>query len=82
MSQGLASVCQLGVDVPRQPAGRGKGQILQVESVVSPILMTFLLVRVSGVGLLEKSLKDSKPGYRAYMESTSAFVPWFPRRRG
>jgi steroid 5-alpha reductase family enzyme len=50
-------------------------------TILSPILMTFLLVRVSGVGLLEKSLKDSKPGYRAYMESTSAFVPWFPRRR-
>jgi steroid 5-alpha reductase family enzyme len=51
-------------------------------TILSPILMTFLLVRVSGVGLLEKSLKDSKPGYRAYMETTSAFVPWFPRRRG
>jgi steroid 5-alpha reductase family enzyme len=49
-------------------------------TVFSPILMTFLLVRVSGVGLLEKTLKDSKPGYREYMERTSAFVPWFPRR--
>jgi len=42
--------------------------------------MTFLHVRVSGVGMLEKTLKDSKPGYREYMERSSAFVPWFPRR--
>jgi steroid 5-alpha reductase family enzyme len=49
-------------------------------TIFSPLIMTFLLVRVSGVGLLEKTLKDSKPGYREYMERTSAFVPWFPRR--
>jgi len=49
-------------------------------TIFSPLLMTFLLVRVSGVGLLEKTLTDSKPGYREYMARTSAFVPWFPRR--
>ncbi len=49
-------------------------------TVFSPLLMTFLLVRVSGVGLLEKSLRDGKPGYREYMERTSAFFPWPPRR--
>lgn len=48
-------------------------------TILCPIVMTFLLVRVSGVGLLEKSLKDEKPGYREYTERTSAFVPWFPR---
>jgi len=48
----------------------------------SPILMTLLLIRVSGVALLEKSLKDSKPGYKEYIETTSAFIPWFPRKRG
>jgi steroid 5-alpha reductase family enzyme len=46
------------------------------------LLMTFLLVRVSGVGLLEKTLRDRKPGYREYIERTSAFIPWFPRQRG
>jgi steroid 5-alpha reductase family enzyme len=49
-------------------------------TVFSPILMTLLLVRVSGVALLEKTLIETKPGYRAYAEMTSAFVPWFPRR--
>jgi len=43
-------------------------------------MMTFLLVRESGVGLLEKTLKDGKPGYRDYLLRTRAFIPWFPRR--
>lgn len=51
-------------------------------TIFSPALMTFLLVRVSGVGMLEKSLKDAKPGYREYIERTSAFVPLPPRRPG
>jgi steroid 5-alpha reductase family enzyme len=41
--------------------------------------MTFLLMRVSGVTLLEQSLKASKPGYHAYIARTPAFSPWFPR---
>lgn len=47
---------------------------------LSSILMTFLLVRVSGVSLLERSLKDKKPEYREYMKKTSAFLPWFPKK--
>jgi steroid 5-alpha reductase family enzyme len=49
-------------------------------TVFSPLLMTFLLVRVSGVRLLERALKESKPGYKEYAERTSAFVPWWPRK--
>jgi steroid 5-alpha reductase family enzyme len=48
-------------------------------AIFSPVLMTFLLVRVSGVALLEKSMKSDKPGYKEYIERTSAFIPWFPR---
>jgi steroid 5-alpha reductase family enzyme len=48
-------------------------------TVLSPALMTFLLMRVSGVTLLEQSLKASKPGYNAYIARTPAFFPWFPR---
>jgi steroid 5-alpha reductase family enzyme len=51
-------------------------------TVFSPILFTALLLRVTGVALLEKSLKEAKPEYREYMETTSAFIPWFPRKRG
>ncbi len=50
-------------------------------TVFSPIIMTILLMRVSGVTLLEKTLTTTKPGYREYVESTNAFLPWFPRKR-
>jgi steroid 5-alpha reductase family enzyme len=43
--------------------------------------MTLLLLRVSGVTLLEKTLATTKPGYKEYVESTSAFIPWFPRKK-
>ncbi len=49
-------------------------------TIYSPVLMTTLLLRVSGVTMLERNLKETKPGYREYIESTSAFVPWFPRK--
>jgi steroid 5-alpha reductase family enzyme len=49
--------------------------------IYAPILMTYLLVNVSGVALLEKTLKDVKPQYKDYIETTSAFVPWFPKQR-
>jgi len=48
-------------------------------TIFSPIIMTALLLRVSGVTLLEKALKNEKPGYKEYMEATSEFIPWFPR---
>lgn len=51
-------------------------------TVVSPILMSLLLVYVSGVALLEKSLKGRSPQYRDYIERTSAFFPWPPRASG
>jgi len=50
-------------------------------AIVSPILITLLLLRVSGVTLLEKAMKEKTPGYKEYVETTSAFVPWFPRKR-
>lgn len=50
-------------------------------TALSPFLMTLLLMRVSGVTLLEEGLKASKPGYLAYIARTPAFLPWFPRVR-
>lgn len=47
---------------------------------IGPMLITFLLLRVSGVTLLEKNLRVSKPGYAEYVERTSAFVPSPPRK--
>ena len=48
-------------------------------SHIRTLLMTFLLLRVSGVALLEKDISDRRPAYRRYIERTSAFVPWPPR---
>jgi len=48
-------------------------------TIFSPIIMTTLLLRVSGVDLLERTLTVTRPQYREYIETTSAFVPWFPR---
>lgn len=50
-------------------------------TVASPLLMTVLLLRVSGVTLLERGLLASKPGYAEYVERTSGFFPRLPRRR-
>ncbi len=49
-------------------------------TVFAPILMTVLLLKVSGVTLLEKDIGERRPEYRRYIERTNAFLPWFPRR--
>lgn len=48
--------------------------------VLGSVLMTALIIKVSGVALLEKSLQDQKPLYKEYIEKTSAFLPWFPKK--
>jgi steroid 5-alpha reductase family enzyme len=47
-------------------------------TVASPALITFLLVRVSGVPLLEKRYAGNAE-FQAYARRTSAFFPWFPK---
>lgn len=47
--------------------------------IISPLLITTLLLKVSGVTLLEKKLgKNSK--YQEYQNSTSSFIPWPPKK--
>lgn len=48
-------------------------------TIFAPMIMTFLLLKVSGVPLLEKSLAQSRPGYAEYVRRTSSFVPWPPK---
>jgi steroid 5-alpha reductase family enzyme len=48
-------------------------------SFVGPILMSFLLLRVSGVALLEKDIGERRPAYRDYMLRTNAFFPGAPK---
>jgi len=48
--------------------------------VLGSVLMTLLLVKVSGVALLEKTLNIEKPQYKEYIRRTPAFFPWFPKK--
>ena len=49
-------------------------------TVFAPALMTFLLLRVSGVAMLERTIKKRRPAYEDYERRTSAFIPMPPRR--
>ena len=49
-------------------------------SLPGPALMTFLLLRVSGVALLERSIGKRRPGYAEYAARVPAFFPRPPRR--
>jgi steroid 5-alpha reductase family enzyme len=48
--------------------------------IVGAIVMTLLIIKISGVSLLEKTLKETKPQYKEYIEKTSSFFPWFPKK--
>jgi steroid 5-alpha reductase family enzyme len=46
---------------------------------VGPVVMSILLIRVSGAALLEKDIGERRPAYRDYIERTSGFIPRPPR---
>jgi steroid 5-alpha reductase family enzyme len=50
-------------------------------TVFGPLLITFLLLKVSGVTLLEKDIGERRPDYRDYVARTNAFLPGPPRPR-
>lgn len=47
-------------------------------ALAGPLLLTFLLLKVSGVALTEKDIASRRPEYQAYIRRTSAFVPLPP----
>lgn len=49
-------------------------------TAVAPLVMTLLLVRVSGKALLEQDIAERRPGYADYVRSTSGFFPLPPKR--
>lgn len=49
-------------------------------SIVSPLLMSFLLLKVSGVAMLEKDIGDRRPEYADYIRRTNAFFPAPPKK--
>lgn len=48
-------------------------------TAVGPAVMTILLMRVSGVAMLEKTITERRPGYAEYVRRTSAFFPRPPK---
>jgi steroid 5-alpha reductase family enzyme len=48
-------------------------------TILSPLLMSFLLLRVSGVALLEKTIGERRPEYADYVRRTNAFFPGAPQ---
>ena len=48
-------------------------------AAVGPVIMTFFLLNVSGVAMLEKTIGKRRPGYAEYVRKTSAFIPWPPK---
>ena len=49
-------------------------------TVFAPVGMTLLLMRYTGVGLLEQDIGERRPGYAEYVARTSAFVPRPPKK--
>ena len=49
-------------------------------TIFSPVLITLVLVKMTGVALTEKYIQSRRPGYQRYMQRTSTFLPWFPKR--
>ena len=58
----------------------GAGGLAAAWCLLSPLMMTVLLLKVSGVALLEQDIAERRPAYRDYAARTSAFIPWPPRR--
>ena len=50
-------------------------------TILSPVVMSVLLLMVSGVALLEKSIGERRPEYAEYVRRTNAFIPGPPRDR-
>lgn len=48
--------------------------------IIGSVIMTLLIIKISGVALLEKTLNTTKPQYKEYMQKTSSFFPWFPKK--
>lgn len=50
-----------------------------ITAIISPLLITYLLIYVSGVPLAEKPL-DHIPEYQEYKKITNAIIPWLPKK--
>ena len=49
-------------------------------TLIGPVVMSILLIRVSGKALLERDMAKRRPKYADYVKRTSGFIPWPPKR--
>jgi steroid 5-alpha reductase family enzyme len=49
-------------------------------ALAPPAIMAWLLLKMSGIPITEKHLAQSRPGYAEYIKTTSAFIPWPPKK--
>jgi steroid 5-alpha reductase family enzyme len=49
-------------------------------TILSPLIVTAVLIKMTGIPLTEKALVENRPGYNDYIKRTSAFVPWRPAK--
>ncbi len=61
-------------------AAADAGPWIALASLPGPLFLTFTLTRWSGKPLLEYGLKKNRPGYAEYIERTSGFIPWPPKK--
>jgi steroid 5-alpha reductase family enzyme len=50
-------------------------------TIISPVLITLVLLKMTGIPLTEETLLRKKPEYSDYIRRTRPFVPWFPKNR-
>jgi steroid 5-alpha reductase family enzyme len=53
---------------------------LGIWALPGPVLLTWTLMKWSGAPTLEHRLRKTRPDYATYIETTSGFLPWPPRR--
>jgi steroid 5-alpha reductase family enzyme len=51
-----------------------------VIGLIGPVVMTYLLLKVSGVPMLEHSMNKRRAGYAEYATRTSVFIPRLPKK--
>jgi steroid 5-alpha reductase family enzyme len=52
-----------------------------VWTAISPLLITYTLLKITGVTLMEEMEFSDNPEYQEYVSTTRAFIPWFPRNQ-
>ncbi len=51
-------------------------------TIIGPLLLTFMLLKFSGIPTVEKDgVLKGREGYDEYLETTSAFIPWFTKKK-